>query len=149
MKKKQASITAQGIAFARALESSKPEGERICYDPMARRLISPAFYGLCRLFAGYGERKGPGVLAFLATRHRCMDDYLQTCLVDGIEQLVILGAGLDSRAYRIANHRAHLCHCSCDRRVTRCNALLKCVAPGGRSFWWWAGCCSSGSCCSN
>jgi O-methyltransferase involved in polyketide biosynthesis len=40
MKKKQASITAQGIAFAQALESSKPEGERFCYDPLARRLIN-------------------------------------------------------------------------------------------------------------
>lgn len=94
-------MTAQGIAFARALESSKPEGERICYDPLARRLISPAFYWLGKLFANYGERKGPGVLAFLATRCRYMDDYLQECLAAGIEQLVILGAGLDSRAYRI------------------------------------------------
>jgi O-methyltransferase involved in polyketide biosynthesis len=42
MKKTQASTTAQGIAFVRALESRKPAGERICYDPLARRLISPA-----------------------------------------------------------------------------------------------------------
>jgi len=101
MKRKQASITAQGIAFARAFESSKPANERICYDPLARQLINPAFYWFCKLFANYAERKGPGVLAFLATRCRYIDDYLQTCLMDGIEQLVILGAGLDSRAYRI------------------------------------------------
>jgi methyltransferase (TIGR00027 family) len=101
MKKKQASITAQGIAFARAFESAKPENERICYDPLARRLINPAFYILSKLFVNYAERKGPGVLAFLATRCRYIDDYLQECLAAGIEQLVILGAGLDSRAYRI------------------------------------------------
>jgi O-methyltransferase involved in polyketide biosynthesis len=59
MKKTQASITAQGIAFARALESSRPHGERVCYDPLARRLISPAFYWLCKLFAGYAERIAP------------------------------------------------------------------------------------------
>jgi methyltransferase (TIGR00027 family) len=101
-KKSQASITAPGVAFARALESSKPPGERICYDPLARPLISPAFFLLCRLFAGYAERKGPGVMAFLAARCRYMDDYLQECLDAGIGQLVILGAGLDSRAYRFA-----------------------------------------------
>jgi methyltransferase (TIGR00027 family) len=100
MKKTQASTTAQGIAFARALESRKPAGERICYDPLARRLISPAFYLLGRLFANYGERKGPGVIGFLVARCRYIDDYLQACLEAGLEQLVILGAGLDSRAYR-------------------------------------------------
>jgi methyltransferase (TIGR00027 family) len=100
MKKTQASTTAQGIAFVRALESSKPAGERICYDPLARRLISPAFYLLGRLFISRAERKGPGVIGFLAARCRYIDDYLQTCLEAGLDQLVILGAGLDSRAYR-------------------------------------------------
>ena len=49
MKKGQASVTAQGIAFVRVVESSKPEEERICYDPLARRLISPVFYWLGKL----------------------------------------------------------------------------------------------------
>lgn len=101
MKKRQASVTAQGITFVRALESAKPETERICYDPLARHLINPAFAILGKLFVNRAERKGPGVLAFLAARCRCMDDTLQGCLAAGIEQVVILGAGLDSRAYRI------------------------------------------------
>jgi len=100
MKKTQASTTAQGIAFVRVLESSKPAGERICYDPLARRLISPAFYLLGRLFISNAERKGPGVMGFLVARCRYIDDYLQACLEAGLDQLVILGAGLDSRAYR-------------------------------------------------
>ncbi len=99
MKRTQASTTAQGIAFARALEYSKPAAERVCDDPLARKLISPAFYLLGRLTAGYGERKGPGVIGFLVARCRYIDDYLLECLAAGIEQLVILGAGLDSRAY--------------------------------------------------
>jgi methyltransferase (TIGR00027 family) len=107
-KKSHASITAPGVAFARALESSKPPGERICYDPLARPLISPAFFLLCRLFAGYAERKGPGVMAFLAARCRYMDDYLIQCLDAGIGQLVILGAGLDSRAYRFTQLKEHV-----------------------------------------
>ena len=100
MKRTQASTTAQGIAFARALESSKPAEERICYDPLARQMISTPFYLFCKLFAGYGEASAPGVLGYLAARTRYIDDYLQNCLDSGLEQLVILGAGLDSRAYR-------------------------------------------------
>jgi len=100
MKKTRASTTAEGIAFVRALESSKPAGERICYDPLARQLISPVFYLLGKLFVDRAERKGPGVLGFLAARCRYIDDHLQTCLETGLDQLVILGAGLDSRAYR-------------------------------------------------
>ena len=108
MKKTQASITARGIAFARALESSKPAAERICYDPLARQMISTPFYLFCKLFAGYAERKGPGVLGFLAARCRYIDDYLQVRLEMGLDQLVILGAGLDSRAYRFKQLEGHV-----------------------------------------
>ncbi|MCJ7739230.1 MAG: SAM-dependent methyltransferase [Anaerolineae bacterium] len=106
--KTRTSTTAQGIAFARALESSRPPGERICYDPLARRLISPAFYLLGKLFAGYAERKAPGVIGFLVARCRYIDDYLQACLETGLDQLVILGAGLDSRAYRFEQLEGHV-----------------------------------------
>ncbi len=98
--KRRASITAEGIAYVRAFESSKPAGERICDDPLARRLISPAFYLLGKLFIGYGESRAPGVVGFLAVRCRYIDDYLVQCIQAGIEQVVIMGAGLDSRAYR-------------------------------------------------
>jgi methyltransferase (TIGR00027 family) len=125
MKKKQASITAQGIAFVRMVESSKPEGERICYDPLARRLISPAFYWLGKLFINYAERKGPGVQAFLAIRCRYMDDYLQKCLTAGIEQLVILGAGLDSRAYRIKGLQGRVKVFEVDHPATQVVKLAK------------------------
>jgi methyltransferase (TIGR00027 family) len=94
------SITAQGTAALRALESEKPPDQRICYDPLARRLISPGMYYLSKMFAGYGNRKAPGLAEFLTCRARFIDDYLQACLQSGIQQLVILGAGLDSRAYR-------------------------------------------------
>jgi methyltransferase (TIGR00027 family) len=100
MKKSQTSVTAKGIALIRALEYERPAAERICSDPLARKFISPGFYLLGKLFAGYGERKGPGVAGFLTARCRYMDDFLRECLAGGIGQLVILGAGLDSRAYR-------------------------------------------------
>ena len=102
MKNNQTSLSAQGIAFFRAFESERPEDERICFDPYARRMIGTGFYLLCKLFTGYGEARAPGVYGYLAARTRYIDDYLQACLAEGIEQLVILGVGLDSRAYRFA-----------------------------------------------
>ncbi len=102
MKKNQSSITASGIAVARAVESEKPEGVRICYDPYAVKFINPLFYRFTRMFidTGYAERAGPGVQGLLVARCRYIDDFLQECLQEGLQQLVILGAGYDSRAYR-------------------------------------------------
>jgi methyltransferase (TIGR00027 family) len=100
MKKTQASGTALGTAAMRAIESERPAHERICYDPFARQLTDTAFYYLVKLLAGYGERRTHGALTFIVCRCRYFDDYLQECLKSGIAQLVILGAGLDSRAYR-------------------------------------------------
>ena len=37
MRKNQTSMTAIGIAILRGIESEKPAGERLCYDPYARR----------------------------------------------------------------------------------------------------------------
>ena len=100
MRKTQASATAKGTAAMRAIESERPANERICYDPLARRLTDTVSYLLVKLFAGYGEWRTHGALTFIVCRCRYFDDYLQECLKSGIAQLVILGAGLDSRAYR-------------------------------------------------
>ena len=102
MRKNQTSITAAGIAVMRAVESEKPEDERICYDPYARKFIPAWMYYALGFFikSGYAEWRGPGVNGFLAARDRYIDDTLQGFLDEGIDQLVILGAGYDSRPYR-------------------------------------------------
>jgi methyltransferase (TIGR00027 family) len=103
MKKNQSSTTAEGIAVMRAIEAQRPESERICYDPYARSLVSSFLYTLAKLMIdiGYAERSGPGVMAFITVRERCIDDFLKARLHEGLDQVVILGAGLDTRAYRI------------------------------------------------
>ena len=102
MRQNQSSLTAAGIAVVRAIESEKPADERICYDPFARQLIPAWMYHTFGFFikAGYAERRGPGVNGFLVARDRYVDDVLQNFLDENIQQLVILGAGYDSRAYR-------------------------------------------------
>src|SRR5512147_2997412 len=102
MRKNQTSLTAAGIAVMRAVESERPADERICYDPYARRFIPAWMYHVLGFFirSGYAERRGPGVTGYLAARDRYIDDVLQGFLKEGLQQLVILGAGYDSRAYR-------------------------------------------------
>jgi len=104
MRKNQTSMTALGIAVLRAVESEKPEGERICYDPYARRFLPAWLYTMSAFFirSGYAEWRGRGVNGFLVARERYIDDYLAGCLERGADQLIILGAGYDARAYRFA-----------------------------------------------
>jgi methyltransferase (TIGR00027 family) len=102
MRKWQSSLTAAGIAAVRAIESEKPAGERVCYDRYARRFAGAGLYRVVKLFTslGYANWRGPGLWEFLVARERYIDDYLEICLGEGLEQLVILGAGYDARAYR-------------------------------------------------
>ena len=102
MRKSQSSMTAIGIAIVRGIESEKPETDRICFDPYARQFVNGFLFHFVRFFdrLGYSERKGPGVMGFLVVRERHIDEYLKTCLANGVQQVVILGAGYDARAYR-------------------------------------------------
>ena len=100
MKRGQTSGTAMGTAAVRAIESERPASTRICYDPLARQLTATWFYLLTKLLAGYGERRTHGALTFIVCRCRLFDDYLGERLRLGTDQVVILGAGRDSRAYR-------------------------------------------------
>jgi methyltransferase (TIGR00027 family) len=107
MKREQPSLTALGNAAFRALESEKKQNEKICDDPYARKFVPTLLYYIAKftLVTGYAEWRSPGVMGLLVTRSRYMDDYLSERIRDGIKQLVILGAGYDSRAYRFEQLR--------------------------------------------
>jgi methyltransferase (TIGR00027 family) len=111
LKEGKASWSAEVSAAYRAAEWEKPENERICYDPIAQYFLgfpftivgrSPPPIGrvLTKIAIAYAERLTPGNPGYVVSRTRYIDDYLSTCINEGIEQLVILGAGYDSRAYR-------------------------------------------------
>lgn len=103
-RKDRASFTALGIAAVRAIERERPPAERIVDDPYARHMVGEylhrMIYNVSKL--GFSERRAPGVLGWLLARERAIDDYLLRMAAEGIEQLVILGAGYDARAYRFA-----------------------------------------------
>ncbi len=127
MKRNQTSITALGIAVLRAYESERPANERVCYDPFARRFVGSLFYNVTKFFlaSGYAEWRGPGVAGFLAARCRYIDDYLRACLAEGLEQLVILGAGYDSRAYRTEGLAGRVRVFEVDHPATQADKIAK------------------------
>lgn len=105
---KGSSRTALGIAAARALERERPPAERIVDDPFARHFVGESLYRVMTAFdrIGWSERRGPGVMGYLVARERAIDDCLRQMVDEGIDQLVILGAGFDARAYRFARRLA-------------------------------------------
>ena len=100
----RASMTALGIAAIRALERERPPAERIVDDPYARHFVGEWLFRVMTFFdhLGWGERRGPGVQGYIVARERAIDDLFLRMLGDGMEQVVILGAGYDARAYRFA-----------------------------------------------
>lgn len=125
MKKTQTSTTAMGIAAMRAIESEKPQNERICYDPFARQLTTDGFYLLSKWFSAYGERKAPGTQGFILCRCRYFDDFLLDRINSGINQLVVLGAGLDSRAYRDEIRKTGIRVFEVDQPATQANKIKR------------------------
>lgn len=112
--KNRASGTAEGIAYMRYYESLRPPAQRICNDYLAYHFMAwwvKTAALICRPFPSTFmdwafEKKGRGISGFLAVRTRLFDDHVLTRVGEGVRQYVILGAGLDSRAYRFADQLA-------------------------------------------
>ncbi len=80
-------------AAARAAESRRPD--RLFDDPQAALLAGPA--GEALLAEAGPETAVPSI----AIRTRFFDDAIRAAVARGIRQVVLLGAGLDPRAYRL------------------------------------------------
>ena len=110
MRQGRASRTAEQNALFRALESALPEGRRLFEDRLARNFLTwplmlvahiavvPGFRELVPWLIDY---RWPGVRSSVVARTRLIDDAIAASLGEPIEQLIILGAGYDSRAYRL------------------------------------------------
>lgn len=107
MKSGKASWTAEITAVFRATESIRPSQKRLLNDIYAAKFLRPSLRLILknRLLTKFVlwlaiERQFPGATDTIVSRIRFVDDCLKNCINNGIEQLVILGAGYDSRAYR-------------------------------------------------
>ncbi len=106
-----ASRTAQFVALYRALEHRERTRPRLFADPFAAAFLPPTHrllveaarvpavhVRLCR----YADRRAPGARTSAIARTRFIDDVVTRWVGDGIRQVVVLGAGFDSRAHRMA-----------------------------------------------
>jgi methyltransferase (TIGR00027 family) len=98
------------MALFRALESSLPAGRRLFEDPLASKFLTPslAFVSWLARLPGFRDlvpriidRRWPGARTSAVARTRFIDDAVLAALEEQVEQFVVLGAGFDSRPYRL------------------------------------------------
>ncbi len=85
------------VAALRARATARPE--RICDDPWAARLAGDEGFALADRFLS----AQPAMELWLALRTAVIDDRIRSFVGRGVRQVVLLGAGLDSRAARLAS----------------------------------------------
>ena len=111
MKENEASRTAEFMALFRALETQLSPEKRLFNDPFAKNFLSPSYLWVLRLakipllstaLIAYIDHRWPGARTSGVARTRLIDDEIKGLLDKGIRQVVFLGAGFDSRAYRLA-----------------------------------------------
>jgi methyltransferase (TIGR00027 family) len=106
-----AAETAFGPMVVVACERLEPPARRLIEDDLALRFLPGRLRFLvhaCRWrplrdwLVRWTEKQTPGIWAGMACRKRYIDEVARHSVETGIDALVILGAGLDTRAYRLA-----------------------------------------------
>jgi methyltransferase (TIGR00027 family) len=109
-----ASRTAEYMAIYRALEDGVRERPPLFEDPFAASFLRPAlrrttklarFRRLRSALERYADFRAPGARTSAIARTRFIDDVVREGVRGGCQQVVILGAGYDCRAHRLAELR--------------------------------------------
>ena len=107
----QAAQTAYGPMGIVAAEQYYPEGQRLIRDELALHFLPAGLKVLARLgrwppvrnlIFNLSEKRASGIWGGVLCRKRYIDDKLTEAVRAGLQAVVILGAGLDTRAYRPA-----------------------------------------------
>jgi len=126
--RRHASRTAVIYAFFRAVENSRPAHDRLFNDPHAKLFLTPVLkmwvwlateYRFFRWFVPwYVEMRWPGALSSVVARTRKIDMFTQEAIdKHNVYQVVILGAGYETRAWRLA--RPNVQFVEVDRPITQ------------------------------
>src|SRR4029077_10055224 len=93
-----------------AIEQYEPPARQLVEDDLALSILPASQRALVRamrwpllrrLTISAGERAGPGSWSLITCRKRYIDDKLDEAL-GTIDAVVVLGAGMDTKAYRLA-----------------------------------------------
>lgn len=117
---------AEGIALQRFAESMLPEDVRIFSDPYAVHFLDPAMLAWAKTHPAEAEAMAeemeeamPGWSNTIRARVRFFDEIIENMPGEGFSQLVILGAGYDTRAYRIGTLKDRVRIFEIDRAETQ------------------------------
>lgn len=98
------------MAFFRAIETVRPSHKRLFADPYATIFLDDGLKRAIRLstlpligplIPKIIQSKGPGALSSGIARTKYIDDLLQQTIRNGVKQVIILGAGFDTRTLRL------------------------------------------------
>ena len=104
------SSTAYGAAFLRAAENLLPQDKRLFEDPYSEKILPPLYKffvilmhppKIWNFLMNMREKSSPGVIGGILCRTRYIDDVLNNAIKEGVGTVVNLGAGMDTRAFRI------------------------------------------------
>jgi methyltransferase (TIGR00027 family) len=110
MKINKTSRTAQYMALFRALETELNVNDRLFSDHYAVHFLEAKLkfavrisrYSIIRKYISNTiQKKIPGAFSSGIARTKYIDDLLQSTVKNGVEQVIILGAGFDTRALRL------------------------------------------------
>lgn len=99
------------MALNRALETRRPAGKRLFTDPYAIHFLEGSLRLAATISAipaarqwvhNIGHRRIPGAFSSGIARTRYIDDLLSESLANGVQQVMILGAGFDTRGLRLS-----------------------------------------------
>jgi methyltransferase (TIGR00027 family) len=105
-----ASTTAEYVALYRALETTERRRAPLFRDPLAARFLTGSravalrianLPGCRAVLERYADARAPGARTSAIGRTRFIDDVVRVELSAGTRQVVILGAGYDTRAHRM------------------------------------------------
>jgi methyltransferase (TIGR00027 family) len=95
--------TAAGVAKIRWTETLAEPAKRVCEDPLAHVFVGSSFLH-CLGFGVNAWLDGmfcAGFYEMIVGRTRVLDEVVKAAIADGATQYIILGAGYDTRAYRL------------------------------------------------
>ncbi len=107
MAERGVSNTAVGAAICRIIEQYHPKERRLFNDPVAKHLVGALIQvmvqsaGMRTFIMNRTDAIMPGIYGAQICRTRYIDDTVTAEVSQGVNQLVILGAGFDTRAYRL------------------------------------------------
>lgn len=137
-----ASLTAQINAAQRAAESMRPPDRRLIDDPQSRQFVEhPALRAMLahprsadaalRVF----DWVWGGLHAHIALRVRYADDARAAAVDDGIDQLVLLGAGFDTTGLRMDKAAMTLFEVDAPATQAHKRPVVERLASGDQTVW--------------